>query len=196
VLASRSPQRRAILAQLGIPFRVVEPLFDETPLELSPAGVVEARARGKARSVAPAPEDGPVLGVDTEVTLDDGSVLGKPGTSTEATAMLRALAGRTHLVLSGLCVRRGTEERVGHAVTAVTFRPLTADAVEAYVGLDEWRGRAGGYAIQGVGAALVERVDGCYPNVVGLPVALLARELEALGVPFLAVAAAARGARA
>lgn len=189
VLASRSPQRRALLAQLGLPFRVVEPAFDEEPVDLPPTALVELRSRGKARSVIGGPGDGPVLGVDTEVSLDGHAVLGKPGTPGEAAAMLRVLAGRTHHVVSGLCVRRGEEELVGHAVTAVTFRSLTADDVEAYVSLGEWRGRAGGYAVQGVGAALVERIDGCYPNVVGLPVTLLALSLETLGVPLFGTAA-------
>jgi septum formation protein len=188
VLASRSPQRRALLTQLRLPFRVEEPDYEELPLALAPERVVEERSRGKARSVRPRAGDGPVLGVDTEVALDDGVVLGKPATAEEAAAMLRRLAGRPHHVVSGLCVRRGKEERVGHAVTVVTFRALTALEVEAYVGTGEWRGRAGGYAIQGVGAALVARVDGCYPNVVGLPVALLADALEAVGWPLLVVA--------
>jgi len=189
VLAARSPQRRAILTQLGLPFRVVDPVYEEHPLDLPPERVVEERARGKARSVHAGPGDGPVLGVDTEVALDDGTVLGKPTSPATAVAMLTALGGRTHRVLSGLCLRWADEERVGHAVTEVTFRPLTPAEVRAYAETGEWRGRAGGYAIQGIGAALVARVDGCFPNVVGLPVALLVRELAALGLPVLAPAA-------
>ncbi len=185
VLASRSPQRRAILAQLRVPFRAVDPPFDEHPLDLPPAAVVEARSVGKARSVMVGADDGPVLGVDTEVTVGDGAVLGKPRTAAEAAAMVASLAGRTHHVLSGLCLRTSAGEHVGHAVTTVTFRRLTDDDIAAYVALGEWRGRAGGYAVQGVGAALVERVDGCYLNVVGLPVALLARHLDAVGRPLL-----------
>jgi septum formation protein len=184
VLASRSTQRRALLTQLRLPFRVAVPAYEELPLQLPPAGVVEERSRGKARSVAVEPGDGPVVGVDTEVVLDD-DVLGQPSDAEAAAELLRRLAGRTHHVLSGLTVRHGDDERTGHAVTAVTFRTLREDEVAAYVGRGEWRGRAGGYAIQESGAALVSRVDGCYPNVVGLPVALLVESLHGVGYPVL-----------
>ena len=164
VLASTSPQRRAILEQLRIPFRVVAPSYVETgddPVE---------HAVGKARSV-----DGDgvrVLGVDTVVVLD-GDVLGKPADGGEAQAMLERLSGRTHEVVSGLCLRSDEGEETGRAVTAVTFRRLTAPEIDEYVAAGEWEGRAGAYAIQGLGAALVERIDGDYLNVVGLPAALL-----------------------
>ncbi len=164
VLASTSPQRRAILEQLRIPFRVVPPSYEELgddPLE---------HAVGKARSV-----DGggvPVLGVDTVVVLD-GAVLGKPADAAEAASMLERLSGRTHDVVSGICLRTADWEEVGRAVTAVTFRELTAHELAGYVASGEWRGRAGGYAIQGFGASLVERIEGDYLNVVGLPSALL-----------------------
>lgn len=181
VLASTSPQRRALLAQLGAPFRVVAPAYEEAPLPGSHVEVVCERSRGKARSVAQEPGDGPVVGVDTEVSLGTGKVLGKPADAAEAAAMLRVLAGREHVVLGGLTVRDGERERTSHARTVVRFRALDDAEVDAYVASGEWRGRAGGYAIQGVGAALVERVDGCYANVVGLPVALLVDELRALG---------------
>jgi septum formation protein len=185
VLASRSPQRRAILDQLGLRYRVEEPNYDEEPLALPPERVVEERSRGKARSVRPARGDGPVLGVDTEVVLDDGAVLGQPPDATAAAAMVTALAGRTHRVVSGLTVRHDGAEHTGHAVTAVTFRALEPAEVEAYVARGEWRGRAGGYAIQESGGALVARVDGCYLNVVGLPVALLVDALHDVGYPVL-----------
>ena len=126
-----------------------------------------------------------MLGVDTEVVLDDGTVLGQPPDADAAGAMLAALAGRTHRVLSGLTVRDGELERTAHAATAVTFRPLSGDEIDAYVGRGEWRGRAGGYAIQEAGAALVARVDGDYANVVGLPVALLVESLHGMGYPAL-----------
>jgi septum formation protein len=170
LLASRSPQRRAILEQLGVPFHVVAPDYRETgddPVE---------HAAGKARSV----EGGerPVLGVDT-VVVRDGRVLGKPGNATEAEAMLEALSGTTHEVVSGLCLRTPAWEELHRAVTHVEFRPLTARDLAAYLASGEWKGRAGGYAIQGLGAALVERIDGDYLNVVGLPGALLVRLLAA-----------------
>ncbi len=169
ILASTSPQRRAILTQLGVPFEVVAPAYDEEtgtdPLE---------RAAGKARSV-----DGgecPVLGVDTEVLLD-GELLGKPANATEAEAMLEALAGRTHEVVSGLCLRTPAWEDLHEATTLVTFRPLTPRDLARYISTGEWEGRAGAYAIQGLGAALVERIDGDFLNVVGLPAALLVEVL-------------------
>lgn len=186
VLASTSPQRRALLAQLGVPFRVVEPAYDEVPLPGAHEAVVEERSRGKARSVSQGPDDGPVIGVDTEVSLGTGEVLGKPADAADARAMLLRLAGREHVVLSGLTVRDGATERTGHARTVVRFRALATAEVDAYVAAGEWRGRAGGYAIQERGAALVERVDGCFWNVVGLPVALLVDELAALGWPVVA----------
>jgi septum formation protein len=185
VLASRSPQRRAILEQLGLPFRVEQPRYAEESLALPPELVVEERSRGKARSVEPAAGDGPVLGVDTEVVVDVGAVLGQPPDEAAAAAMVAALAGRTHRVVSGLTVRHDGAEYTGHAVTAVTFRPLGAAEIEAYVARGEWRGRAGGYAIQESGAALVARVEGCYLNVVGLPVALLVDALRGVGYPAL-----------
>jgi septum formation protein len=172
VLASRSPQRRAILEQLELPFEVVVPAFEEQPSGAEPVSEVERRARGKAQSVAGVADDRPVLGVDTEVVLD-GRVYGKPANEAEAEAMLDALSGRTHEVVSGLCLLTPAWEEVRHAVTRVTFRQLTPRELGLYVAGDEWRERAGGYAIQGRGAALVERIEGDYLNVVGLPAALL-----------------------
>jgi septum formation protein len=175
LLASRSPQRRAILEQLGIPFEVVEPDWHELAGG-EPAETVRANARGKARSVAGAVGEQPVLGVDTEVVLD-GRVFGKAESSSEAEEMLETLGGRTHEVVSGLCLLTRAWEVVEHEVTRVTFRPLDARDLAAYVSLGEWQGRAGAYAVQGRGAALVERIEGDYLNVVGLPAALLVRLL-------------------
>ena len=174
VLASRSPQRRAILEQLGIPFSVVEPDYDEhDPPAATPAQVAALHARGKARSVA----GRAVLGVDTVVAID-GVVLGKPADEADAAEMLARLAGRVHTVHSGLCLRVEGAEHERAATTLVGFRPLSARDIDWYVGCGEWRGRAGGYAVQGRGAALVERLEGDYFNVVGLPVAVL---IDALG---------------
>jgi nucleoside triphosphate pyrophosphatase len=173
LLASTSPQRRAILDQLGIPFDVVAPTYEEhDPPGLSPANAVRAHAAGKARSAAGIAADRPVLGVDTAVVAD-GRVLGKPETAGEAGAMLGTLSGRTHEVVSGLCLIGATFEELGHDVTRVAFRALQQAEIDGYVATGEWERRAGGYAIQGRGAALVERVDGDYLNVVGLPAALL-----------------------
>ena len=171
VLASTSPQRRAILEQLRIPFEVVAPDYVEhDPPDAEPVALVCRHAEGKARSVH---ADGTLtLGVDTTVHLD-GRVYGKPADAEDAGRMLRDLAGRTHEVLSGLCLLAGQTAAVEYAATAVTFRRLTDEDVAAYVASGEWEGRAGGYAIQGVGARLVESVAGDYLNVVGLPGAAL-----------------------
>ena len=176
LLASRSPQRRAILEQLAIPFEAVVPQYDEELSGADPIAEVERHAQGKARSVAGIAGDRPVLGVDTEVVLD-GRVYGKPGDEGEAEAMLEELSGQTHEVVSGLCLLTPAWEELGHAVTRVSFRALTPRELGLYVVSEEWRERAGGYAIQGLGAALVERIDGDYLNVVGLPTALLVRLL-------------------
>jgi septum formation protein len=177
LLASTSPQRRAILEQLGIPFDVVPPRYEEDdPPGASPVELVQEHALGKARSVAGDAGERPVLGVDTAVVLH-ARVYGKPQSAEEATEMLEALSGETHEVVSGLCLRTPGWEIVEHEVTWVTFRPLTARDLAVYVPSGEWRGRAGGYAIQGLGAGLVERIEGDYLNVVGLPAALLVRLL-------------------
>jgi len=176
LLASRSPQRRAILEQLAIPFEAVVPQYDEELTGADPAAEVERHAQGKARAVAGIAGDRPVLGVDTEVVLD-GRVYGKPGDEAEAEAMLEELSGQTHEVVSGLCLLTPAWEELRHAVTRVSFRALTPRELGLYVVSEEWRERAGGYAIQGLGAALVERIDGDYLNVVGLPTALLVRLL-------------------
>jgi septum formation protein len=177
LLASTSPQRRAILEQLGLPFDVIAPEYEEhDPPDADPRALVRAHAREKARSVGHLAEGRPVLGVDTTVWLD-GRVYGKPADAEDAVEMLDALGGRTHRVISGLCLLTPGWEVVQAEETAVTFRPLTAADLAAYETTGEWVGRAGGYAIQGRGAALVERVEGDYLNVVGLPAALLVRLL-------------------
>jgi septum formation protein len=156
---------------------VVAPRYDEQDdAELAAADLVRSHAAGKARSVAGEADGRPLLGVDTAVVVD-GRVLGKPAGETEAAEMLGLLGGRTHLVVSGLCLLTPGWEVVDHEETSVTFRVLTPRDVAAYVASGEWRGRAGAYAIQGRGAALVERVEGDYLNVVGLPAALLVRLL-------------------
>lgn len=165
---------------------MAEPDYDEPALPVSPAELVETHALQKARSVATAAGDGPVLGVDTAVVLADDTVLGKPADEDAARGMLRLLAGQEHCVLSGLALLADGRELVGHAATTVRFRPLGPDEQAAYIAAGEWRGRAGGYAIQGLGAGLVTAVEGCYPNVVGLPVALLVATLDEIGYPALA----------
>jgi septum formation protein len=169
VLASTSPQRRLILEQLRIPLEVVAPGYEEEP-----GGDPVVHAAGKARSVDGG--DRPVLGVDTIVACN-GEVLGKPADATDAERMLELLSGRTHEVVSGLCLRTRAWEELHSATTRVTFRGLTPRDLGHYLASGEWEGRAGGYAIQGLGANLVEQIEGDYLNVVGLPGALLVRLL-------------------
>ncbi len=177
LLASTSPQRRAILEQLGLPFDAVEPRYEEeTPEQGDAVQLVRDHARAKARSVADGAGDRPVLGVDTAVVLG-GRIFGKPADATEAETMLEKLGGRTHVVVSGLCLLTPAWEVVEHEATRVTFRALTPRDLASYIATGEWQGRAGSYAIQGRGAGLVRRVDGDYLNVVGLPSALLVRLL-------------------
>jgi septum formation protein len=165
-LASASPQRRAILEQLGIEFRVVVPDVEELT-EGNPAQVVVENALRKVRAV----DGDPVLAADTEVVLD-GRVFGKAADEAEAREFLTALNGRTHEVWGGVAVRAGGRELTAHAVTKVTFRNFDP---AWYIATGEWQDRAGAYAIQGKGTLLVERIEGDYWNVVGLPLAELVR---------------------
>jgi septum formation protein len=177
LLASTSPQRKAILDQLHIPFDVVPPRYEEEWPEVADAvEVVRDHACSKARSVADEADDRPVLGVDTAVVLQ-GLIFGKPADAAEAEQMLEELGGKTHVVVSGLCLLTPAWEVVEHEATRVTFRELTPRDLAAYVGTGEWEGRAGAYAIQGRGAGLVRGIEGDYLNVVGLPAALLVRLL-------------------
>ena len=164
ILASRSPQRRAILQQLGVRFEVVVPEVEETE-EGDPRGLVIENALRKARAV----HGDLVLGVDTTVVVD-GRSYGKPGDREQATRMIRMLSGREHEVWSGIALRRDGDETTAARCTRVRFRTVDDPLLRWYLDSGEWQGRAGGYAIQGRGAALVESVDGDFWNVVGLPV--------------------------
>jgi len=175
-LASTSPQRRAILDQLRIPFEAVVPQYVENdPAGIESRELVRRHAEGKARSVHQ--PEAVTLGVDTEVVLDD-RVYGKPLDRDDAEHMLKELSGRTHTVVSGLCLLGDGFEIVQHELTDVTFRLLGPELVDLYLESGEWQGRAGAYAIQGLGGRLVERIKGDYLNVVGLPGALLVSLLE------------------
>ncbi|MCL6522344.1 MAG: Maf family protein [Firmicutes bacterium] len=195
ILASSSPRRRALLEALGFRFEVVPPGVDEPkPPGLPPARLVEELALHKALAVAgrlgAAGESAWILGADTVVVLD-GEILGKPADAAEAVRMLRRLAGRTHLVYSGIALLApgaGREPsarvaRVAHRRTEVHLRPLRAGEAERYVATGEPMDKAGAYAVQGLGAVLVEWIHGDYTNVVGLPVPLLLESLEGLAEP-------------
>jgi septum formation protein len=171
VLASRSPQRRAILESLGVPFEVrpVDVLEENDGV---PVAVASENALRKAVA-ARASRDEVVLGVDTLVAIDL-DIWGKPPSEDAARDTLRTLGGRTHEVVSGVAlVAEDGTVRAATATTRVTFRPLDEPTIEWYLRSREWEERAGGYAIQGRGGALVERIEGDYLNVVGLPVGTL-----------------------
>lgn len=184
VLASSSPRRAEILRGAGIAFEAVPAGVDEArhPSE-PPVEFVRRLAKAKARAAARLGE-GPTLVVaaDTEVVLD-GDVLGKPADEAAARKMLERLSGRTHHVITGLAILRVPEgaARIEHEITEVTFAALTTEEIADYVSSGEPFDKAGGYAIQGRGGRYVTRVEGCYFNIVGLPLARLYRMLREMG---------------
>jgi septum formation protein len=174
ILASRSPQRGAILTQLGIVFDVrvtdAEELTEGPPHELA---IENAYRKAVAAATAPdALQHELVLGADTVVALGS-RIYGKPADEAEARATLIALAGRAHAVVTGICLLKDGRHRTAAATTTVSFRARDDELLDWYLASGEWRERAGGYAVQGRGAALVESIDGDYTNVVGLPVPTL-----------------------
>ena len=172
VLASQSPRRAEILRQAGIPFTARAASVDETPLAgEKPEDYVRRLAEWKALAVYAA-RDETVLGADTVVVVD-GEMLGKPADAAGARRMLARLSGRRHEVITGICLRRGAELIRDCAVTEVWFAPMSAHEIDEYVSSGEPMDKAGAYAIQGRAAKFIERIDGCYFNVVGLPVALV-----------------------
>ena len=175
VLASGSPQRRQLLGRLGVPFTVRVSAAEELEQGPDPAAVAVENALRKARAVRRAGVAEAVLGCDTIVVLD-GVIYGKPPDAERARQTLAALGGRTHEVISGVALLLGEEQRTAVARTRVTFRELEGELLDSYVATEEWRGRSGGYAIQGTGAKLALTIDGEEENVVGLPLATL-REL-------------------
>ncbi|MBN1337663.1 MAG: septum formation protein Maf [Deltaproteobacteria bacterium] len=183
VLASASPRRRALLeaAGLQVEVRAAELAEDSWPGE-DPVSRARRLAEAKARAVAArVPPDQAVLGADTVVALD-GVCRGKPVDAADAERTLRALSGRWHSVTTGYCVVLGQEIRRGHVTTRVSFRPLTEGVIRRYVASAEPLDKAGAYGIQGLGSALVDRVDGSWSNVVGLPLAQVLALLADLGV--------------
>jgi nucleoside triphosphate pyrophosphatase len=171
VLASRSPQRRAILEQIGVEFTVEVPDVDE--LEAGPPHEIALEnAYRKASAVAGRMPGDWILGVDTLVSLG-ARVYGKPADEAQARTMLSALSGRRHTVVSGICLIADGSARTAAASTTVEFRALDATLIDWYLASGEWQERAGAYAIQGRGAALVAAIEGDFLNVVGLPVTTL-----------------------
>ena len=182
VLASGSPRRRRFLAELGLDFTVVGADVDEThrPGE-SPLAFVSRLAQEKAAAIVTDHPEAWVIGADTVVVMAD-EILGKPADSEDALKMLTRLAGRTHEVWTGFAIIKGSSVAVARAVrTEVTFVTAVKDVLAAYVASGEPLDKAGAYGIQGRGGTLVERIDGSYSNVVGLPMAELVEELLNLG---------------
>ncbi len=185
VLASASPRRQELLAQVGVSFTVVPSgVSEEVAVPMTPAELVEHLAAIKARDVAARRPGALVIGSDTIVVVD-GTVLGKPKDRADAISMLERLAGREHSVYTGVAVIAPDREQVSHERTAVRFRPLTRSQIERYVDSGEPMDKAGAYGIQGRGAALIESIVGDYFTVVGLPLCRTAQMLADFGVNIL-----------
>jgi septum formation protein len=178
ILASRSPRREQILAMLGFAFAIQVPDYEEiNPPGMDPRRVPEHLARGKAEAMTDAPPGALVLSADTVVILGD-RILGKPRDPAEALEMLRTLNARTHEVVTGVALaRNGKVEASGSELSRVTFARTPESVLQAYAASPEPLDKAGAYAIQGHGARLVEKVDGCFYNVMGLPIQLTLRML-------------------
>jgi len=186
ILASGSPRRRELLSLLNLPFEVKVSDADESvPDEWSPERIVQELALRKAQAVIAegVPQDAIVIGSDTIVVLD-GVVLGKPTDESDAKRMLKALSGHTHQVYTGLACIQGSGERElsDFSQAGVTMRSIAESEIEAYVAGGEPMDKAGSYAVQGLGAVFVERIEGDYHTIVGLPIASLYRMLGQFGI--------------
>jgi septum formation protein len=189
-LASQSPRRRELLAQIGVPFVVQAADIDETQQQGEPAADYVLRiARAKALAVAARGASLPVLAADTTVVIDE-TVCGKPGDESEALAMLARLSGRTHRVLTAVALAAGAELLERLSASEVTFRLISSAEARAYWASGEPRDKAGAYAIQGRGAVFIEHLAGSYSGVMGLPLYETAALLAAAGIDCLARGAA------
>ncbi|MBB5516590.1 septum formation protein [Rubricella aquisinus] len=180
VLGSGSPRRRELLAQIGVvPDAILPPDIDETPFKSeAPRAYAERLAREKALAVnAP---DALILCADTVVSVGT-RILGKPDDAAEAVAFLTLLSGRRHRVMTAVALRQGETLRTRIVTTQVRMKPLSDAEISAYIRSGEWQGKAGGYAIQGIGAAFVPWISGSYSNVVGLPLTETANLLTSAG---------------
>lgn len=183
VLASRSPRRRDLLAMLGVTDLEIMPAEGEAafPTDVHPGEAAVTVARGKALEIQPqAPADALILAADTVVSLD-GRILEKPADEAEAVQMLRALSGRSHTVYSGVVMLYGGRELSRYEATDVWFRDLSEEEIAAYVATGEPMDKAGAYGAQGIASVFVERIDGDFFNVVGLPLCTLGKMLAEFG---------------
>lgn len=184
VLASGSPRRRELLERIGVSFTVRVPDVEErVPAGLSEREIVEHLSRIKAAAVPLSPDE-TAISADTMVFLD-GRPLGKPRDEDDALSMLTALQGRSHLVCTGVTVRRGERMETASEQTTVRFRAASEEELRRYVATGEPMDKAGGYALQGRGGLLAERIEGCWTNVIGLPLPLLSRMLRGFGIVLL-----------
>ncbi|MGD8263426.1 MAG: Maf family protein [Desulfobacterales bacterium] len=184
ILASKSPRRRYLLKQAGLEFSVIPSSFDESSVSLStPDSFVRRIAEGKAKDMSEKYPDSWIIGADTVVVIDK-KILGKPGSRTEARSMLSHLNGKTHRVLTGYCIRcKAINYSLSATVqTDVCFKTLSEKEIDWYISTGEPFDKAGAYAIQGIGAFLVKRINGSYTNVVGLPVCEIVDVLINAGV--------------
>lgn len=186
VLASQSPRRRELLERMGLEFSVIVANADET---MNPAAPIEQEigrvSLRKAKAVqAQCSMEDVIIAADTMVCVD-GQRLGKPRDEADALRMLRLLSGRSHQVISGLCVMQGSRAETACVTTHLHFRPLHQEEILAYIATGEPMDKAGAYGIQGAAAIFADRLDGDYYNVMGLPVCTLTRLLRAFGVPVL-----------
>ncbi|MCR5151072.1 MAG: Maf family protein [Clostridiales bacterium] len=180
ILASASPRRRELLSQAEIEYDLCIKSVDESvPDGTDAAQAAEMTAKKKAAAVSGRFPDTVVLGADTIVVLD-GKIMGKPHSKQEATEMLMSLSGRRHEVITGVCLAFGGEFRTFHVVSKVKFYDLTKEEISHYVSTGEPMDKAGAYGIQGKGCTLIESIEGDYYNIVGLPVARVAREIKAI----------------
>lgn len=188
ILASSSPRRRELLSQAGIPYTVKPGNVDEEKVKFSgtPEQKAEHLAYTKAMDVAKNIDRGLVLGADT-IVVCDGEIFGKPIDESDALRMLESLSGREHFVITGLALVDAASGKVkkGYETTKVKFSSLTAEEIQAYIKTGEPFGKAGAYAVQGRGALLVEGLNGCYSNVVGLPLKKLDNMLKEFGIRVL-----------
>ncbi|HIH23455.1 TPA: septum formation inhibitor Maf [Candidatus Woesearchaeota archaeon] len=184
ILASTSPRRKMLLEQIGLEFEIIPGDYEEDmTLPLPPHKLVMTLAKGKAMSVARKQKSGIIVAVDTVVALGE-KVLGKPKNAADAKRMLKSLSGKTNVVYSGMCV---IDAKTGKTLqdyeeTMIVFRRLTTAEIDAYVATGEPLDKAGAYAMQGIAALFIERVEGCYSNVIGLPLPKLAKMLAKFGV--------------